>query len=238
MSRYAIIVLGYSWYEIPFSNLEGYTVTRQLKMLDRNPEEVALVVFSGGEDLEPFMYGGQDFRNLCYTNHQRDYFEKRVFNHCRKHFIKMTGICRGFQFLNVLSGGQMYQHVNYHYDGNHLARFSWKSEDYFVSSSHHQLVKLPSDAVPVVWSTNRRSNIYIGPRGEIAAPPAKEVEAAIFPSTKSMGVQFHPERMKSNSSGYQAYLEFLTDYLEKDFDDFLAKYSEVSHARARSAGTP
>jgi gamma-glutamyl-gamma-aminobutyrate hydrolase PuuD len=236
MSRYAIIVLGAPWYESPFHDIEGYKVSRKLEMLDKNPEEVALVVFSGGEDVGPFFYGGQDPRNICYTNYRRDYFEQRVFNHCRKHFIKMTGICRGFQFLNVMSGGKMYQHVNYH-GQEHPAYFLWKKEDYVVSSTHHQLVKLPQDGIPIIWSTSRRSNVYIGPNGEIAVPPEKEIEAAIFPSTKTVGVQYHPEMMMSDKPGYNAYIELITDYIGLNFENFLNKYSEVSHAqRARQAG--
>jgi putative glutamine amidotransferase len=228
MSRNLIVVLGAAWYESPFHDVEGYKVTRSLRTIEENPSEVALLVFSGGEDVEPCLYGGQDPRNICYTNFRRDYFEKRVFDHCRKHNIKMTGICRGFQFLNVMSGGKMYQHVNYHGE-THLARFDWRKNDFMVTSTHHQLVQLPEDGIPIIWSTHRRSNVYIGPRGEIAVPPEKEIEAAIFPSTKTLGVQFHPEMMLSSTPGYEAYIELITDYLSKKFEDVINKYTEAKH---------
>ena len=234
MGRHVIVVLGPTWYESPFHDLEGYKVIRKLGMLDINPEEVALAVFSGGEDVEPCLYGGQDPRNICYTNIRRDYFEQRIFNHCRKHAIKMTGICRGFQFLNVMSGGKMYQHLNYH-GQFHPAYFSWKKENYAVSSTHHQMVYLPEDAIPIIWSSARRSNIYIGPTGEFATPPEKEIEAAIFPSTKIVGVQFHPEMMLPTAPGYAAYIELMTDYLSLGFEDFLAKYSEANHVKRAQA---
>lgn len=228
MGRNLIIVLGPVWYEGPFHDIEGYKVTRSLQALERNPTEVALLVFSGGEDVEPCLYGGQDPRNICYTNFRRDYFEKRVFDYCRKHNIRMTGICRGFQFLNVMSGGKMYQHVNYH-GGFHLARFAWKNDDFSVSSTHHQLVQLTPDAIPIIWSSQRRSNVYIGPRGEIADPPDREIEAALFPATKTFGVQFHPEMMITSMPGYQAFLELLGDYLRMKFEELVEKYKEVSH---------
>lgn len=215
---------------MPFHNiLPDVEVTANMKILERKPNLVELVVFTGGEDIFPAFYHGYDAKGVCYTNERRDFFEQRIFSFCRQRHIRMTGICRGFQLLNVLSGGKMYQHIENHAGCWHEAHLSWLGKAEYVTSTHHQLVMLPENAVPLSWSREKRSHFYVGPFGEIAKPPEKEIEAAIFPSSKTLGVQFHPEMMADEMPAHAIYVGLMRDYITMQFKDFLEKYSEVQH---------
>lgn len=232
-----IVVVGSEWYGRPLKNiLPGIEVTSSLKMLEQRPDQVGLVLFTGGEDIFPSFYSGHDSKGFCYTNERRDFFEQGIFNFCRQRHIRMTGICRGFQLLNVLSGGKMYQHIEKHAGCWHPAYFSWLGTSQYVTSTHHQLVMLPKDAIPISWSSEKRSSIYIGPFGEVAESPEKEIEAAIFPSSKTIGVQFHPEMMTNESPALATYMVLMRDYISLPFETFLKKYSEAPHASQKIAG--
>src|SRR6266446_2592686 len=74
-----------------------------------NIEDADLVLFTGGEDVDPRMY--KEPRNPhTGCNLDRDIQEAREFylaNKLKKHII---GICRGSQFTCVMSGGKLVQH--------------------------------------------------------------------------------------------------------------------------------
>ncbi len=76
-------------------------------------EGANLVCFTGGEDVNPSLYGHEKHPTTYFSifrdTKERSYFEKAL-----DMGIPMVGICRGGQFLNVMSGGEMYQDVSTH----------------------------------------------------------------------------------------------------------------------------
>ncbi|KKN45502.1 hypothetical protein LCGC14_0682510 [marine sediment metagenome] len=212
------------------------SVTKSVDKLIKTPEKISLALFTGGEDIHPYFYNGKDPRKICMTNFKRDMYEKKIFDYCRKYDIKMTGVCRGFQFLNVMAGGSMYQHItNHSIARQHGVYVSHMDSFMDVTSTHHQLVKLRKDAEIVAWAEPRRSAAYIGPKGTRKNPPDEEVEAAIFPKINSMGVQYHPEFMTINSTARLHYLTMVKDFIKMDMHDFVQRYSRrKSHGRSRS----
>lgn len=97
-----------------------------------------LVQFTGGEDVSPEIYGEKNTNS--YNNFDRDLREAGYFAIAQRMDKPMAGICRGGQFLNVMCGGSMIQHVEGHAihgtheivteDGNILQ----------VTSTHHQMM--------------------------------------------------------------------------------------------------
>lgn len=63
------------------------------KELVNSIEEADIVLFTGGEDVDPSLYGCEKFRNT-YSNIHRDQQERKVFKHIRKDQLAI-GICRG-----------------------------------------------------------------------------------------------------------------------------------------------
>jgi len=188
------------------------------------------VLFTGGEDVSPDFYNGANC-GKSYTNRIRDIHEQKIFSYCREHSIKMTGICRGSQFLNVMAGGRMYQDIKGHL-GNHPAYFSFLDEIIEVSSTHHQLVELPKEALPLVWSIPKRSTgYYFNADGEVEEEVDKEIESAIYPHINAVAVQFHPEFMPETSRCNIVYARMIYDFIENDMEDFVSKYyhKEISY---------
>lgn len=235
MKNKIIVVGGDKWYEQTFNRVGS--VTRNLSGLFKAPEEISLVLFTGGEDVHPYFYNGADPRRICMTNFKRDIHEQNIFDYCKMYKVKMTGICRGFQFLNVMSGGFMYQHISNHgVAEGHNIYMGHIDGSMHVTSTHHQLVGLKENDHIMAWSEPRRSTKYVGPHGRLEkTAPEKEVEAAIFPKINAMGVQYHPEFMKPNALGRLHYLTMVKDFISMNIHDFTKRYSgRKSHDRDRS----
>lgn len=222
-----IVVAGPGHYGSPFKRLGN--VTHKLKKLVAHPDKVKLLVLTGGEDLHPSLYHGEDQLECCFTNVKRDVLERNIFEFCRKYDIKITGICRGFQFLNVMAGGFMYQHLERHeLFRMHDCYFPHINRIMRVTSTHHQLVELPSGSIPVAWAYPRRSDFYVGSNGDFVDPeeePDYEIEAAIFPNINAMGVQYHPEVTLPKYDSRKHYEIMTKDFVEMGMKEFVEKYS-------------
>lgn len=76
---------------------------------------VDLVCFVGGEDVSPDLYGEENTSSYC--NPKRDEYEREVYGEFCSH-VPFVGICRGGQFLNVMNGGKMIQHLGMTVNGD------------------------------------------------------------------------------------------------------------------------
>jgi len=196
------------------------------------PEEVGLVMFTGGEDVSPELYGHTSPRGMCYNNPRRDDIELQIYKWCLKHDIKMTGICRGSQFLNVMNDGWMIHDVSNHAIGQqHL--MSTHNGTLQVNSLHHQMSVLGSDGILIGWAEGI-SRAYIGDKDELIDFRGKETEAFWYPNTKCAAVQYHPEMMNSQSDGYTWYYNFVHDFVNLTEDEFRAKYAMVAQEKVNT----
>lgn len=158
--------------------------------LFKNPESVSLVVFTGGEDVWPELYGEKEgFRT--WHHKERDHYEADRFEQALKHKIPMVGVCRGAQFLCVKAGGKLVQHITGH-GGNHTVRNS-EGKLFTVNSTHHQMQLPPKDAVPLAWAEPKLSKCYLNGDDEERTDVDREYEIVYYPSIRAMGIQSHPE---------------------------------------------
>ncbi len=156
------------------------------------------VVFTGGADVTPFLYGEK-----CLTwskpDFTRDLNELAIFKRLPTYMPKI-GICRGGQFLNVMSGGRMWQHVTGHMS-NHMIKFQWHKDaqaEYFnVSSDHHQMMIPGEEAQVYAWSNEATDK-----HGEFESKKLDfsqrksaydDVEICYYWNTNSLCFQPHPE---------------------------------------------
>lgn len=79
------------------------------EVLDRALKACAGVVFCGGHDLAPELYGQTAGPALEATCPERDAMEPYVFAQARAAGMPILGICRGLQLINVCMGGTLYQ---------------------------------------------------------------------------------------------------------------------------------
>lgn len=217
-----IVIIGKRSYRDPFWGLGR--ITRSLKPLIDNRDQISLAVFTGGEDVHPSLYNGTHF-GISVTNIKRDRLEKEIFEHCLKHNIKQLGICRGVQFLNVMAGGSMYQHIDGHVGTLHKIIYPALNREVIVNSLHHQLIKPTEAGLPIAWPSNRLSRVYVGSDSTCVEPPGKEMEAVVFPEINAMGVQFHPELMPSQAPGRILFKEMAKGFIDLSMEAFVSKYA-------------
>ena len=69
------------------------------------------LVFSGGSDLDPELYGEEAHPQTDGVVRERDDFELELMRAALAHDLPVLAICRGSQVLNVALGGDLEQHV-------------------------------------------------------------------------------------------------------------------------------
>jgi GMP synthase-like glutamine amidotransferase len=193
------IIDGSGAYERLFLSL-GYHVTRDIN-------EAGLVCFTGGEDVTPAIYGDKAHPSTFFSVY-RDAKETNIFNQCIDNGVPMVGICRGAQFLNVMSGGRMYQDVSEH-TRSHALTDVLTGETVYVSSTHHQMM-MPSDKALLV-----ASSCLGGTRewydGEVFKKDTskEDIEVVYYEHTKALCFQPHPEFTSAEYFGMKVYFQAL-----------------------------
>ena len=145
-----LVVDDYDGQYGPFWAHLGGEVITDPAVLFANPGSIKLVCFTGGEDVSPDLYGHQDLGS--HNSKERDEQEVLIFEQAKKHKIPMTGICRGSQFLNVMCGGTMVQHLKQSHGGGEHRCETIDGKTFQVTSSHHQM-SVPGEGGEVLaWS--------------------------------------------------------------------------------------
>jgi len=205
--------------------LDGFTgVTHDMQEFLREPWNFKCVMFTGGEDVSPELYDDFSPKDICQNSEVRDKIEVHAFKVCKKYDIPMTGICRGSQFLNVMAGGKLIHHLDNHAGRNHLMSIHIQKDPILVNSLHHQAI-IPGVGVEVIgWSTKNLSERYVGYMDKHFDYQGPEVEAIVVPKDNIFAVQYHPEMMLEDSSGYIFYNAGLTMFLEMGAEKFLKEF--------------
>lgn len=185
---------GSSYYK-PFSHIGIETS----KIDDMEKGGVRLVVFTGGEDVTPDIYG-EIKHPKTYCNPARDKKEKEFFDKAVKLKIPIVGICRGSQFICANSGGKLVQHITGHHSSHDLMTDDGRTIR--VSSTHHQMQLPPKSARPIAWADPRLSQTYEGSPGQLMYPEI-EYDVVYYPNTNALGLQYHPEMMSTMSDGFK-----------------------------------
>ena len=81
-------------------------------------EEIELVVLSGGNNVDPGLYNGIPELGDVYK--ERDNTERRIFDIAVHKGIKVLGICRGFNAINVFLGGSVSHGIKGHVNQEHI----------------------------------------------------------------------------------------------------------------------
>lgn len=169
-----------------------------------NIEDADIVLFTGGEDVDPSLYGAKAHDSV-WSNPTRDEFEVNTFKKIKTTQLAV-GICRGLQLFNVLNGGTLVQDVNNHWISD-THEIHNELNRYEIKSLHHQMVypfNLNPEHYKILYWTKRRSTHYYGEdidadQFDIFGEP--EVVYYCTPGLpKCLGIQGHPEMMRSDSA--------------------------------------
>ncbi len=211
-----------SQYSRFWGELGDVTLSRREFMIE--PEEFGLVCFTGGEDVSPELYGHENLQS--HNNIERDKRETLIFEMARKHEIPMTGICRGSQFLNVMCGGTMVQHLVRHHGGNRHGCETYEGESFEVTSSHHQMIVPGPGGEILAWAHERLDPddlVYAGPPLNLVPNIDLQdrvlvTEAICYPKARVFGVQHHPEWQDVNCGAASWTLRKIRELILRETD--------------------
>lgn len=199
MSKKVFIVNGSQAYANLFLSL-GFMLTSQI-------EKASLVCFTGGADVTPSLYGAEKHVQTG-NSVARDMQEKLVFDNARELGIPCVGICRGAQFLNVMSGGEMYQHVTDHTRSHYIVD-NITGETVYVSSTHHQMMKPSADGLLVASSNLGGQREWYEGTVFKRDKSTCDNEVVYYANTNSLCFQPHPEFDSAEYVGMRIYFASL-----------------------------
>ncbi len=177
------------------------------------------LVLSGGGDIHPSAYGGDEHEMVAYVNQKRDECELHLTKLAAEQSLPTLAICRGIQIVNVMFGGTLHEHLPDAFgdsvkhrsqdikrrtktrhpvslDPNSTLANLLGEHEFECSSYHHQCVRdVARDFQAVGWS----------PDGVIEA-----IESKLYP--KLISVQWHPEYNASESPIQQRLFEVLVEW--------------------------
>lgn len=168
-----------------------------------NLEDADIVLFTGGEDVDPSMYG--HINKNSYSNKNRDMNEKNIFEKIKSNQLAL-GICRGSQVLCCFNGGKLYQDVTGHALG-YTHAITNGSKQLEITSTHHQMqypFNLPNQDYDLLWwSAAPLSRHYVwGGSDDYLRRPPVEPEIVMYHvkgKPMSLAIQGHPEMMRTTS---------------------------------------
>lgn len=174
----------------------------KMKKDNFNFDNIDLLLFTGGSDVSPQMYG-ENQGKYTKVNAGRDALERALFNVFKGPKTPKLGICRGSQLLTVLNGGKLIQHVEGH-GQPHLIHSAYSLpeghyREYLMSSTHHQMMypyNLTKDRYKLIaWSKHFLSNVYLNGTNESVELDDEflEPEIVYYPNTNCLAIQGHPE---------------------------------------------
>lgn len=171
-------------------------IKEQLDMVDG-------IIISGGHDVNPLLYGEEPSQKLGGILPKRDDFDGNLIKLAMKAKKPILGICRGYQLLNVVNGGSLYQDLSF-------------IEGCYIKHNQASLSNIPTHTIKIKKGTKLREilgeeticnsfhhlAIKEVAKGFIASAVSKDgiVEAIEHEGEEFIiGVQWHPEMMATEN---------------------------------------
>lgn len=192
----------------------------ELESIREMVEHVDGVILSGGHDVNPYNYGEDPLLKIGEVFPERDVFDMEIYKTAVKFNKPVFGICRGFQIINVVNGGSLYQDLSYadfvklKHDqqdnpsqATHFVKFEEGTflrdilgEESKVNSFHHQILK------------------DVAPGFKVVAKSPDGVVESIQKITEDcfvVGVQWHPEMLSVKYEDSQKVFDEFVKEVEK-----------------------
>jgi len=187
----------------------GEVLARTRCRLAESLETADLLIFPGGSDVSPGLYGADD-HPMTKANPSRDKHEMELYAEAVRAGIPMFGVCRGAQFLHVMQGGELYQHCDGHNTSHQMVDLTSATKFDRIPSTHHQMVKkAPNLNMEIVAISRAVSTFRAVSPLELERGADNDIEAVWYPEVCAFTVQGHPEYR-----GYSAYSKWVFERLE------------------------
>ncbi len=159
------------------------------------------VLFTGGYDVDPVLYGGQPHPSIEGVDAHRDRLEIHLVRAMLRTGQPFFGICRGIQVVNVALGGNLYEHLPDQLPGNMHAENHDKPRDYLAHSVSIEPGSRLSQLIPnpraMVNSLHHQGVRQVAAELTVSATaPDGLVEACeVAGHPFALAVQWHPEEL-------------------------------------------
>ncbi|MBQ7821589.1 MAG: gamma-glutamyl-gamma-aminobutyrate hydrolase family protein [Clostridia bacterium] len=163
------------------------------------------LLLTGGDDIDPSIFGEEKSDKCGPVSDLRDLFELRALKLALEYGMPVLGICRGAQVMNVALGGTLYQDMPGHrqsgayHEPHHSVTVTEPLSEIYpehspVNSFHHQAIKKQANGLRVCAESD---DGYI--------------EGVYMPGHPFfVGVQWHPERMIQTDAAARRLFEKFT----------------------------
>ena len=160
-----------------------------------NSKDADILCFQGGADIPPAWYGEKKlFGTHCDPEH--DKVDRKYWDLYPT--TPKVGICRGGQFLNVMSDGEMWQDINNHGVPHEVVNLLTIPGTVFhagaqleVTSVHHQMM-IPHPEYGEILAIGQRATKFISDNKD-RKEPEFDTEVVWYEHTKCLCFQGHPE---------------------------------------------
>lgn len=169
-----------------------------LSLIDDIVDTLDGIIFAGGPDVDPELYGADAEPDCGRINRVRDDLELKLFAAAGRRKLPVLGICRGIQLINVAMGGTLIQHIPGRYAGSLHQQTAKRLELW------HDVTIIPGTPLASVYAdqTKVRTNSFHH-QAILSLAEGLEVNAVVdegFVEAISgtgdqfiLGVQWHPE---------------------------------------------
>jgi putative glutamine amidotransferase len=188
------------------------------------------LLLTGGEDVNPELYGATPHPKLGEIQPTRDATELALLKAARDRAVPVLAICRGIQLLNVAYGGTLYQDLPSEHPSpvNHNSEQSRDSRTHDVTITPGTRLARATGAVTMaVNSYHHQAARQLGDGLRVTAVASDGVIEGVEvddPAWWVLGVQWHPE-------------DLTTDVRTWDRGIFKAFAAEVGSRTLRTAGS-
>ena len=165
------------------------------------------VLFTGGDDIHPFLYGEETDAKCGNVSQPRDSMEMALVPLVMEFGKPIFGICRGIQILNTAMGGTLYQDIPSQFKSElsiaHRQPFAYKVPSHTVDITPGTLLSRilgAEHASIAVNSMHHQAIKDVAPGLEVCGyAPDKMIEAVYAPDYPFLlGVQWHPEHLTTS----------------------------------------
>lgn len=196
----------------PYINfIKHFGQPRLITQFDKAEEVVKncdMLLIPGGPDVNPMRYGEIPEVETGRCNIQYEYLDSVMIPAFIEAKKPIVGICRGFQSLNVVFGGTLFQDMKGHnqlqegfnrYD-THDDLITESGKIYKINTIHHQAIKkLGDDLKPIGWSPvlqnckSLKESQYLTSKNYGKKSYLSFVEAFEHKTLPIVALQYHPE---------------------------------------------
>jgi putative glutamine amidotransferase len=178
---------------------------------DALPESFDGLLLSGGEDVDPRLYGQDPHRKLGGVDRGRDALELSAVERTRAAGVPVFGICRGLQVLNVAYGGTLVQDLPSQRPSpvEHYVRSPSDAPAHAVLFESGSFLDTGGPRTAAVNSRHHQAIDRLGPGLSVAArAPDGVIEAIEEPGRPVFAVEWHPENFRDDALSRRLFRRF------------------------------